>query len=260
MAGHCWTVPTGDPATPERYVWAESAPTPDSRRTFPWLADKYEDSGDPTGEAVTSGGSSDGTAGPKHARLAEVLDWLRTYEGRSNFVLDVKHKVEHGRQPTGKNVGGRKAYRLTFRQVEALAKVKDDDEKRAKQRAELGTGLNLWALLPYGTTYAAAENERGTLSFVKMDKVERGNWADWVFVKAVIAGNEDMRLGSQRPDEDDYRGQWPVVLANVCRDVVAAVERFGKELGVCGVCNSPLTNEESRRLGIGPVCRSKFAA
>ncbi len=34
--------------------------------------------------------------------------------------------------------------------------------------------------------------------------------------------------------------------------------RYGKELGVCGVCGRTLTNEASRAAGIGPVCATSF--
>lgn len=34
--------------------------------------------------------------------------------------------------------------------------------------------------------------------------------------------------------------------------------RYGKELGICGVCGRTLTNEASREAGIGPVCASKL--
>lgn len=230
---------------------------------FPWLAplkgDIAPDPSDTVAEVEDGRRESDGSIGVKHPRTAEVLEWLHNYAGRNEFVLDVQHKVKNGRVANGRNVGQRKAYRLSKAQVEALAKVKDREAEWAKARVERPkSGLNLWAVLPYGTTYACAENERGTLSFVKMDKVERGKWADWVFVKAVIGGNEDMRLGSQRPDSDDYSGQWTEVLRNVCADVVGAVARYGLELGVCGVCNRQLTNDESRRLGIGPVCLSRL--
>lgn len=33
---------------------------------------------------------------------------------------------------------------------------------------------------------------------------------------------------------------------------------FGIQSGTCGVCSSPLTNEESLKLGIGPICRGKM--
>lgn len=224
---------------------------------FPWLSAEKPA---PALPALEPGQQRepDGKPGPKHPRTAEVLQWLRQYTGRNEFVLDVKFKVENGRQFNGRNVGGRKAYRVTYGQVEALAKVKDREASRRKPGPGVN-GLNLWAVLPYGTTYAAAENERGVLSFVRMDKVEHGRWADWVFVKAVIGGSEDMRLGMQPPDSDEYRGQWPVVLKNVAADLPTAVARFGLELGICGVCGSALTNEESRRLGIGPICRNKLA-
>lgn len=203
---------------------------------------------------------ADGSIGASHPRTAEVVAWVKSYTGRNEFVQDVKFKMEnpqkwHGQGPSKKPV----KYRLSHKQVDALAKVKDREGAR-KQPGPGVSGLNLWAVLPYGTTYAAAENERGTLSFVRMDKVERGKWADFVFVKAYIGGDSSMRLGMQGPDSDEYRGQWAQVLRNVAADVPGAVARFGQELGICGVCNTPLTNEESRRLGIGPVCRSKLGA
>jgi hypothetical protein len=37
----------------------------------------------------------------------------------------------------------------------------------------------------------------------------------------------------------------------------AAAKRFGNEMGSCSECGRPLTDEVSRELGIGPVCRNK---
>ena len=37
-----------------------------------------------------------------------------------------------------------------------------------------------------------------------------------------------------------------------------ALARFGQELGICGNCGRDLTDEESRALGIGPVCRQNL--
>jgi hypothetical protein len=39
---------------------------------------------------------------------------------------------------------------------------------------------------------------------------------------------------------------------------LAASIRYGKELGMCGVCGRTLTNEESRATGIGPICASRL--
>ena len=41
----------------------------------------------------------------------------------------------------------------------------------------------------------------------------------------------------------------------IAADPKAATVRYGRELGVCGVCGKVLTDEESRATGIGPVCR-----
>jgi hypothetical protein len=34
--------------------------------------------------------------------------------------------------------------------------------------------------------------------------------------------------------------------------------RYGLEIGKCGICGLRLTNDESRRIGIGPVCRANW--
>jgi hypothetical protein len=46
-------------------------------------------------------------------------------------------------------------------------------------------------------------------------------------------------------------------------DAVGALEAaktYGRELKICGKCYRPLTNPESRALGIGPDCKKKYAA
>lgn len=40
----------------------------------------------------------------------------------------------------------------------------------------------------------------------------------------------------------------------------AAAVRFSREYTICAVCASPLSDETSVRLGIGPVCRKRFNA
>lgn len=48
------------------------------------------------------------------------------------------------------------------------------------------------------------------------------------------------------------------VLARIAADgVEAAMTRYGRELGICGHCGRPLTNDASRAAGIGPVCAAK---
>lgn len=47
------------------------------------------------------------------------------------------------------------------------------------------------------------------------------------------------------------------VLALIAQDPKAAMVRYGRELGICGMCGRTLTDEASRAAGIGPVCASK---
>jgi Family of unknown function (DUF6011) len=46
------------------------------------------------------------------------------------------------------------------------------------------------------------------------------------------------------------------ILRRIGDDPEAAMALYGHEIGQCGACNRRLTNELSRRLGIGPICRS----
>lgn len=225
--------------------------------SLPWLADCLvcgtDDLEPEDGAPLTPADREQHPGGSPHPRTAEVRAWTLSYNGRNAFVLNVQHGLVHGR-------GKVKNPRLSYKQVEALAVVKDREAAWAdeKVKARMGTGIDLYSALPDGTTRAAALNEDGGLSFVRLDKVTTGRWAGWVFVRAILGADEDRRLGAHRPGEADYAGAWPTVIRNVLADVPAAVVRYGLELGVCGVCNRTLTNEESRATGIGPICRARL--
>lgn len=48
------------------------------------------------------------------------------------------------------------------------------------------------------------------------------------------------------------------VAQRIAEDPKDAMLRYGRELGRCGHCGRTLTNDESRQLGIGPICRGKM--
>jgi hypothetical protein len=102
----------------------------------------------------------------------------------------------------------------------------------------------------------AVPNGQGGLTFIKVDRVAEGKWAGWSFVRQQTGPNET-RIGSQRPGQT-YSGAWGGLLAKIAEDPKTAMERYGQELGYCGACGLELTNEESRALGIGPICRAKM--
>lgn len=95
----------------------------------------------------------------------------------------------------------------------------------------------------------AVTGEQGQTVFLKVDRPTEGQWKGRTFVK-VQAGDEfhNMALPVAK-----------ALLAKILADgPKAASVRYGKELGVCGVCGRTLTDEQSRAEGIGPVCATKF--
>ena len=88
----------------------------------------------------------------------------------------------------------------------------------------------------------------GVVKFYKVDKPTEGRWSGYCFVK--IQASDDLY---------PVRGAGAkAVLAAIAVDPQAAMLRYGRELGSCGHCGRTLTNEDSRRLGIGPVCLGKM--
>lgn len=185
-------------------------------------------------------------------RHAEAVEWIAGYKGTFGLILDLRADRRWGS----------KWFKMTERQVDAVLRSKERDLARTKERAQTGRDLTI---LPIGRTAAAVTNDEGHTTFLLIDRpadLDRykapNKWAGWVFVKQFIGGiGEGQRLGSQRPGES-YTGQWANLIDKVLEDPDEAVARFGRELGICGVCMLPLTNEESRELGIGPVCRKKL--
>lgn len=96
-----------------------------------------------------------------------------------------------------------------------------------------------------------AVEDEGVLKFYRVDRPTEGRWAGWTFL-SVQASDE------LHPIKASMRKK--AILAEIKKDVLGASARYGREIGACGVCGTTLTNEESRRIGIGPICRRKLAA
>ena len=91
----------------------------------------------------------------------------------------------------------------------------------------------------------AVDTEEGHLAFYRVDRPTEGKWAGYTFVK-VQASDELHRVRGQAAK---------AVLAKMAVDPTAAMLRYGQDIGECGHCGRTLTDETSRQLGIGPVCR-----
>jgi len=73
-------------------------------------------------------------------------------------------------------------------------------------------------------------------------------------------GLQPKYLGKITPNSLDSRlaDDVKAVLFEAANDPLTAAIRYGKETGSCSCCGRDLTNAESIRLGIGPICREKF--
>jgi hypothetical protein len=92
--------------------------------------------------------------------------------------------------------------------------------------------------------------------FWHLDKPEDGKWQGWAFLK-VQRGPDTGRFSTIRPDGLASPAA-ASILEKIAIDPLAAAARYGHELGRCGICDRELTDETSRRLGVGPVCLKKF--
>lgn len=189
----------------------------------------------------------------RNPEYALAKNYASTYVGTFQFMLDMKAKVN----------GPKERRHLSDGMVKAILKCRQADidrqarlERAAKERVQSGRDLTC---LPIGRTYAAVDNDSDGVTFLIIDRpADDSKWSGWVFVKQQVSDNET-KIGSQRPGET-YVGQWANLIDRVLADPVAAVVRYGVELGKCGVCGRTLTNQASRDAGIGPVCLAKLSA
>lgn len=90
-----------------------------------------------------------------------------------------------------------------------------------------------------------------TLHFFEASLPQKGKWKNSIFLH-------------EQAGDDFYRVRgWDrelAILTALGADAVAAVARYGVEIGDCGICGRTLTDEESRERGIGPVCVRKMGA
>jgi hypothetical protein len=98
-----------------------------------------------------------------------------------------------------------------------------------------------------------ADGAGNQVTFWEVDKPnERSAWHGRTFVSQYVAGQRGIAV------KDIAKRQQ--VLELIAKNPAEALLRFGQLLGRCGHCGRELTNDESRQLGIGPVCRGKDGA
>lgn len=97
-----------------------------------------------------------------------------------------------------------------------------------------------------------ADGTGDTILFYQVDRPEEGRWAGYTFVNRLYGSPGDFTRTAVRNITERNR-----IMKILASDPEYHLALFGREVGQCGLCGSPLTNETSRQLGIGPVCRNK---
>lgn len=104
------------------------------------------------------------------------------------------------------------------------------------------------SVVPSGR-YAVIDPADEVLKFYKVDNVTEGRWAGRTFL-SIQASDELYAVKNAQTRT--------AILVRIAEDPKEAMLLYGKELGHCGHCRRTLTNEVSRELGIGPICRGKM--
>ena len=93
----------------------------------------------------------------------------------------------------------------------------------------------------------------------RLDAPKSGKWTGFLFLKTGSDYHEQKRLGTYGPT-GDWRGSenGRTVVEAILADPKEAAAEYGRNTGTCGRCHAKLEDEDSRKLGLGPVCRSKF--
>lgn len=122
-------------------------------------------------------------------------------------------------------------------------------KKPAKIAATADFSTGRYMKIPQGHYATKSLTGKNDFDFWRVDRPEEGKWAGGIFVKRIIGGKPDASVGRTT--------KFKALNAIIEEGIDITAQRYGTELGRCHRCNRTLTDQVSRRLGIGPECRSK---
>jgi hypothetical protein len=183
------------------------------------------------------------------------------------FVADLAREV-HGENAdeyvlahveSGTFADGKRASAL----IDSL--IRERDAKRAARRERTTGAADLHTPDVPASRYAlpALDTTHGSLDFVQVDRPTKGRWAGRTFVVRLIGSPGDFRQVRLPRDvsQDFLRRIASDTLLDAGRSLSgaeAAAVRFSRHFTVCAACLSPLTDDDSRARGLGPVCAKRF--
>jgi hypothetical protein len=106
--------------------------------------------------------------------------------------------------------------------------------------------------VPAGWFAVPSATGSNDLDFFQVDKPKDGKWKGYAFVSRIIGGHD--------PQPVRGRAAAQALTAILREGIEKAMGTYGQKIGRCGDCNRSLTDELSRQIGRGPVCREKTSA
>lgn len=94
-------------------------------------------------------------------------------------------------------------------------------------------------------------------TFVFSDAPANGSYAAAIFIKEGVTKLGRVTGGKLHCAPDTNDATRDRILAAIA-DPAAAAKAYGQRTGECSVCGRVLTNADSRKLGIGPICAERF--
>jgi hypothetical protein len=167
---------------------------------------------------------------------ASALAWLGTYDGDFPWLRSQQQRCRRGAALTAAAVVGV----LNCWRADLMSQQRD----RGVEVHHLPSGRY------------AVRHDDGHIVFYRVEH-GRARWTGWTFLDQVIGGRRSQRIGKVPPGRW-YRGRRRADLGVIVQKPEAAARLFGLELGVCGMCGRPLTDDASRAAGIGPVCQRRW--
>lgn len=129
---------------------------------------------------------------------------------------------------------------VEYEEVETGKKDKDGSPLTMR----IGYIVGLDQRIPRGRYALQNSDDENDLTFYKVWVGERFGWS----VKVLAGPNEYQIMDRERAVE---------ILKAISEDPPTCSATYGWAIGRCGICGYRLTNQVSRELGMGPVCRSR---
>lgn len=181
----------------------------------------------------------------------EVMTWLENSNGKFEFATSLfDNLMTYGK--------------LSERQIEAakncIQKAKDARSSKEQQRLVIldDNAKNIHATLERasGKGLTAPSLRANGLKFQLAKATSRNPGAVYVTEKSVYMGKitPDGKFSPVRECSEDVKEK----VIEVAKDPLKAAIEHGKKTGKCSCCGRELTDPESVKLGIGPICMDNY--